>query len=63
LDAAGVRSALIGGLAVGIRSDPLMDPSIRRAEPITLGDRTIHVVRTDDLIEMKGGPQVQVEPW
>lgn len=108
LDAAGVRSALIGGLAVGVRSavpratmdvglaagsdvqrssvvtaltgasfhhrgsfahsenflhpsgepvqvafDPAMDEPVRRADAIAIGDRTVNVVRTDDLIAMK----------
>jgi hypothetical protein len=108
LDAAGVQSALIGGLAVGIRAavpratmdvdlvavsgversavvaaltaagfthqgsfahsenflhttgepvqvafDPAMDGAILRAEVIAVGDRTIRVVQTDDLIAMK----------
>lgn len=108
LDAAGVRSALIGGLAVGVRSavpratmdvdlatdsgiqrssvvaaltgagfshrgsfahsenfrhptgepvqvafDPAMDEPVRRAEEITIGDRAVNVVRTEDLIAMK----------
>ena len=41
------------GEPVQLAFDPAMDPHVRRAEAISIGDRTVHVVRTDDLIAMK----------
>lgn len=41
------------GEPVQVAFDPAMDRPVRRAEAVAIGDQTVHVVRTDDLIVMK----------